>query len=614
MPLQGKEGRINRKRLPESRPHRNHRHPEHQADLTDLGRTSRKRNVNRCYIEKIGFNQEVAGKLYWDLKPLAVYPLTSHRMSEPVRKRIHSSDSDEDRGVTAAAENGARCCELLDLDAESSETSQGSHEESRECEILRQKLVSDMFKLCRLSQAKSPLKIVRASQQYMYDDSNAEYLDCINSVAHVGHCHPVVVDALSYALSSNVAVCGWEIDRGNLQYTTRLKQTFPSNYDTVLFCNSGSEAVDLSVQIARLYTCGTDVVVVDNAFHGSLDSVFPLSRKVSREEVEWVHVVPLPDLYRGVYQSDDPDAVDKYLTDTHEQLNKVQRNGKKIACFVAEPMLTIPGIIIPPSTWLQEMYKMVRECGGLCIADEVQTGLGRVGSHFWSFLAQDVAPDIIIIGKPLGNGYPMAAVVTSRDIAAVLGDRIKEYQCTTAMDAIGCAVLDITEQNQLMNMAASVGEFLLDQLNNLKKKYEYIGDVRGKGLVFGIEIVWSKRSKKPSRDIAEQIVHRMKEENVLLANEGFHRNILMLIPPMCFSAENALALTQKLDKVLAELPTTNIVKDLVTGLPTISVESETRDVRLGIFQPQEEEEDDNLSSVQDNMDLQYAQHCYQDLD
>ncbi|XP_068204053.1 5-phosphohydroxy-L-lysine phospho-lyase-like isoform X2 [Palaemon carinicauda] len=469
-------------------------------------------------------------------------------------------------------------------------------------------------KFCRLNKSKSNLKIVRASRQYMYDDSNAEYLDCINSVAHVGHCHPVVVDALSYALSSNVTVCGWEIDHGNLQYTTRLKQTFPSHFDTILFCNSGSEAVDLSVQIAKLYTCGADVVVVDNAFHGSLDSVFPLSRKVSREEVEWVHVIPLPDLYRGTYQSDDPEAVEKYLTDSHEKIGKAQRNGKKIACFIAEPMLTIPGIILPPSTWLQKMYIMIRESGGLCIADEVQTGLGRVGSHFWSFQAQNVVPDIIIIGKPLGNGYPMAAVVTSRDIAAVLGDRIKEYQCTTAMDAVGCAVLDITERDQLMNMASNVGEFLLDQLNNLKKKHEYIGDVRGKGLLFGIEIVWSKHSKKPSQEIAEQIVHRMKEENILLANEGFCRNILMLIPPMCFSIENAMTFTQKLDKALTELPTTNIVNDLITGLPTISVGSETRDVRLGIFQPQEEDEDDITSSLQDNMDQEHAQHCYQDLD
>lgn len=450
----------------------------------------------------------------------------------------------------------------------------------------------------------------------MYDDANTEYLDCINSVAHVGHCHPTVVEALSYSLGSLVTTCGWEIDCGDISYPSKLQQTLPDGFDTLLFCNSGSEAVDLSLQLARLYTCGTDAVVIDNAFHGSIDSVYPLSPKVSKEKVEWVHVIPMPDLYRGPHQVDDPFAIDKYLADARELIDRAKQNGRKIACFIAEPMLTIPGCIIPPGTWLQEMYKMVRESGGLCIADEVQTGLGRVGTHFWSFQAQDAVPDVLIIGKPLGNGYPMAAVATSRDIAAVLGDRVKEYPCTTAMDAVGCAVLDVVQREQLMSSAASVGEFLNDQLLILKKKHEYIGDVRGKGLMFGIEIVWSKQSKKPARDIAEQIVYRMKEENIIMANEGENRNILMVMPPMCFSQENASTLSQKLDKVLTELPSLKVVKDLVTGLPTLSMRpgAGTRDVRLGIFQPQEEEDEDSVSPTKDTMDLEYAQHCYHDLD
>lgn len=484
------------------------------------------------------------------------------------------------------------------------------------------KLPRKSSKSCHLHHEQSPLKIVRASYQYMYDDTNSEYLDCVNSVSHIGHCHPAVVEAVSVTMDSVINTCGWEIDYGDLRYPKELHQILPDHLDTFLFCNSGSEAVDLALQLARLYTNGTDAVVIDNAFHGSIGSIHHLSPKVAKSnnitKADWVHIVTMPDLYRGPYQEDDPLAVDRYVADAQDLIDKAQLTGRKIACFIAEPMLTVPGCIIPPSTWLQEMYRMVRETGGLCIADEVQTGLGRVGSHFWSFQAQDVTPDILIMGKPVGNGYPMASVATSRDIAAVLGERIKEYKCTRVMDAVGCAVLEVLQQDQLMDSAAEVGAFLKKELVRLQKKHEYIGDVRGRGLMFGIEIVWSKQSKKPAREIADHIVNRMKEEYVIMANEGNSRNILMLLPPMCFTQENALLLIQRLDKVFTELPSHRFSRDHATGLPTDNVNTQPAigvcEGRLGIMQPQLDDDDDSIVSSRDKVELEHAQQSYEDLD
>lgn len=469
-------------------------------------------------------------------------------------------------------------------------------------------------KSCHLQHGARPVKIVRASYQYAYDETNTEYLDCVNSMSHVGHCHPAVVEATSLAMVTEVASSGWEIDLGEPEYPKDLRQILPDHLDTFLFCNSGSEAVDLALQLSRLYTCGTAVIVVDNAFHGALDSVHQLSPKIYKSnnisKEDWVHSVTMPDLYRGPYQSDDPLAVEKYVADAKDVINKARDGGRKLACFIAEPMLTVPGCIDPPSTWLQELYKMVRAFGGLCIADEVQTSLGRVGSHYWSFQAQDVKPDIVIIGKSLGNGYPMAAVVTSREIAALLGERIKEYQCTRMMDAVGCAVLNVLKQEHLMESATEVGTVLKNELMKLQIKHEHIGNVRGKGLIFGIEIVWSKQSKTPARELADQIVYRMREKHVIMANEGDGRNILILMPPMCFTKENALILSQGLDKVLAEISTQRISQAVNTAMqPRVG----SCEGRLGILQPQDDDDDDSASS-KGTVNLERVLQCYQDLD
>lgn len=480
--------------------------------------------------------------------------------------------------------------------------------------------VGKSFRLQGLQQDHRPLKIVRASQQYMYDNTNSEYLDCVNSVSHVGHCHPAVVRATYLANNLDVVTPGWEFDTGELTYPRQLRQMLPDHLDTFLFCDSGSEAVDLSLQLSRLHTSGTETVVVDNAFHGCIESVHQLSPKVFKAnnitKADWVHIVPVPDLYRGEHRREDPAALDKYLAAAREVVLGTRQGGRKIACFISEPMLVIPGCVMPPPAWLQEIYKLVRECGGLCIADEVQTGLGRLGSHLWSFQAQEVTPDIVIIGKTIGNGYPMAVVATSKEIAAVLGDRVKEYRCSQVVDAVGCVVLEVLRQENLMASAASVGSFLLELLAKLQEKHEYIGDVRGSGLVVGIDVVWTRESRKPSQEIAEQIVHKMREEYVILANEGNERNVLMLMPPMCFTQDNATSLVQRLDKVLCELPKPQVPKE-ETGLLSYNMVTGMCEGRLGIIQPQEEgeeEEGEGFPCPRNTMGLEGSQKSYQDLD
>ncbi|XP_045583825.2 5-phosphohydroxy-L-lysine phospho-lyase isoform X1 [Procambarus clarkii] len=452
----------------------------------------------------------------------------------------------------------------------------------------------DVWRCCnQLTQPQTPLRIVRANYQYLYDYPNNQYLDCVSNVAHVGHCHPAVVRAMG-AMDTAFTCSVWDIDYGEFQYPKELQKILPEELDTLLFCDSGSEAVDLALQLSRLSTSGTDVIVVNHAFHGALDSVHQLSAKIdqskSRPKADWVHCVALPDLYRGQYQSNDPLAVDKYIADAKRVMDSVVQEGKKIACFIAEPMLTIPGCIVPPNTWLKEMYKMVREFGGLCIADEVQTGLGRIGSHYWSFQAHDVTPDILIIGKSLGNGYPMASVVTSNKIAALLGERIREYPCTKMMDAAGCSVLKVLQDEQLMENAVEVGALLKTELLRLQQEYDCIGNIRGTGFMIGIEIVWSQLSKRPAPEIAEQIVQRMRREYIIIAHEGKNRNILLLMPPMCFTLKNALMFCNSLQKILFELTDTMILKalSLITGRP---IEG-TIEGRLGIVQPQRENDDE----------------------
>lgn len=420
---------------------------------------------------------------------------------------------------------------------------------------------------CTLFYREQPLKIVRASRQYMYDEKGIEYLDCANNVAHVGHCHPDVVAAAhrqsailntnTRFLHDNIVLCAQKIC-----------SLLPEPLTVCFFVNSGSEANDLALQLAHYHTGGQDIITVDNAYHGHLTSVVAISpykynQRKSYVKPEWVHVASCPDVYRGIYrkQSEDDVEIDfgaKYANEVLKIIEKINASGKKLAGFIVESLQSCAGQIILPDNYLRNVYKYVREAGGVCIADEVQVGFGRVGSHWWAFQMQgkDVVPDIVTMGKPIGNGHPVSVVVTTPEVAASFYNAGGGYFNTFGGNPVSCAialaVINVIERENLMQNACVVGDYLLKLCHQLQLKHSIIGDIRGKGLFIGLELVKDRGSREPATEEAQTIIDRLKNEfYIIITTDGPHENILKLKPPMVFTKDNAEYFITCLDTILS---------------------------------------------------------------
>jgi len=413
---------------------------------------------------------------------------------------------------------------------------------------------------CLLHFDKAPLRVSSAKYQYMYDDQGTAYIDCAGSISHVGHCHPALVAASQSRIGSLFsAFSDLSLTSDLAEYPDRLLATCPDGFDTALFTSTGSEAIDLSLQIAWGYTGCEDVVVVDNCFHGSLSTVAELSpRELNRRgqaPKEWVHVIPMPDMLRGPHAGC-PDAAEKYFQDAKRKVEAARHRGRRIAAFLSEPVFTAAGMVVPPSGWLQRMHGYMHSIGALVIVDEMCTSLGRNGATFWGFERDSGSPDFICCGKHIGNGYPMAAALTRR---TTLGDisqpRLAEkYRPSPLVCCIGSAVLNIMEREDLMSKAREVGLVLQHELMMLKSKHTHIGDVRGEGLQYGVEFVTNQGELKPNREVCQCVVYRLKEEeHIIAAAEGEHRNVLYVTPPLCFTVENARTLAAALDRILSKL-------------------------------------------------------------
>ncbi|XP_035668616.1 5-phosphohydroxy-L-lysine phospho-lyase-like isoform X1 [Branchiostoma floridae] len=416
---------------------------------------------------------------------------------------------------------------------------------------------------CKLFFKENPIKIVRAEGQYMYDEQGNQYLDCINNVAHVGHCHPTVVKACTEQMS--LLNTNSRFLHDNLvTYAKRLTATLPDKLSVCYFVNSGSEANDLALRLARTYTGNYDVVVMDNGYHGHVSSLIDISpykfnHTGGEGQKPFVHLVPVPDVYRGLYRENVPDVGEKYAMEVKHTIDAARRQGRKIAAFICESLQSCGGQIIPPHGYLREVYKHMREAGAVCIADEVQVGFGRVGSHFWAFQAVDdeACPDIVCMGKPIGNGHPMSAVVTTPEIAEAFGATGMEYFNTFGGNpvscAIGLAVMDVIDKEDLMGNASRVGNYLMEGFRKLGEKHDMIGDVRGLGFFIGVDLVKDKKSREPATVEAQHIIYRMKESFILLSTDGPHRNVLKLKGPMCFTTKDADRVLVNLDQVLTEI-------------------------------------------------------------
>jgi len=401
---------------------------------------------------------------------------------------------------------------------------------------------------------KNPLQIVRGKMQYLYDENGRAYLDCVNNVAHVGHCHPRVVKAgqeQMAALNTNTRY----LHETMVRYAERLCATLPEPLRVCYFVNSGSEANEVALRLARTHTKRRDVIVLDAGYHGNTTTLIEVSSYKfdgpgGSGAPSWVHKVSLPDPYRGEFRRDDPRAGEKYAAQVS---NTVDVNRDRVAAFLCETMPSCGGQIIPPEGYLSEAYRHVRANGGVCIADEVQTGFGRVGTHFWAFETQDVVPDIVTMGKPIANGHPFGAVVTTPEIAASFHNGMEYFNTfggNPVSCAIGLAVLDVIRDEQLQANALHVGSYLSAGLHSLMAKHKLIGDVRGAGLYIGVEFVRDRNTLEPAAEEATHTVNLMKERGILLSTDGPLHNVIKIKPPLVFTKENADTLVSTLDEIL----------------------------------------------------------------
>ena len=401
------------------------------------------------------------------------------------------------------------------------------------------------------------LKIVKGALQYLYDDKGDTYIDCVNNVSHVGHCHPIVVKAMQQQLARLNTNTRY-LHNSLVKYAKMIRDTLPPKLKVCYFCNSGSEANDLAIRISRHFTKQKDVIVLDHAYHGTSTVAMELSPYKfdgpgGLGQQPYIHKGMNPDLYRGNYRYDDVEAGEKYAADIERIIQGLSEKGTGIAAFICETLLGVGGQIPLPDGYLKAVYRHVRAAGGLCIADEVQVGFGRVGEQFWGFELQGVEPDIVVLGKPIGNGHPLAAVVLTEEVAAAFNNGM-EYFNTYGGNPVsmetGIAVMGVICEEELQRRALETGNYLLEGLEKLKEKHDIIGDVRGKGLFVGAELVRNRESLEPAVPEIDEIVEAMKKRGFLLSTDGPLHNVLKIKPPMVFNKENASAFLRNLDEVL----------------------------------------------------------------
>ena len=407
---------------------------------------------------------------------------------------------------------------------------------------------------------RNKLNIVRGEGAYLYDQTGRQYLDCVNNICHVGHCHPHVVDALqtqARRLNTNTRYLHQTI----LAYSQRITELLPESLSVVYFVNSGTEANELALRIARTATAVKDTIVLDWGYHGNSTSTVEISpykfkRSGGFTKPEFVEIADFPNPYSGMFKGMSQDTGLAYAQSVSKCVDAIkQRGGHGPAAFIAESISGVGGQVVYPDGYLAAAYESVRAAGGLCIADEVQCGFGRVGSHFWAFELQAVIPDIVVLGKPIGNGHPMAAVVTTAQLAQKFANGMEYFNSfggNPVSMAVGMAVLDVIENEDLMLNAKLTGDYLLSKFNKLKQKHNKIGDVRGHGFFLGIELVEDVITREPAAELASDIVNDLRENAVLLSTDGPYENVLKFKPPMVLSRNDADFLIEKIDASLTK--------------------------------------------------------------
>ncbi|MCB2094117.1 MAG: aminotransferase class III-fold pyridoxal phosphate-dependent enzyme [Rhodobacteraceae bacterium] len=409
---------------------------------------------------------------------------------------------------------------------------------------------------------RNKLKIVRGQGPWLIDHGGRAYLDAVNNITHVGHCHPHVVAALTRQaaiLNTNTRYLGEAI----LDYSERLTATLPGGLDTVFFVNSGSEANELALRIARTALGKKSTVVLDWAYHGNTSGMVDVSpykfkRKGGFAKPDFVEIATFPDPFRGPHKGMSPETGQAYAADVARCLDDIERaTGDGAAAFIAESISGVGGQVIYPQGYLSRAYEHVRARGGLCIADEVQCGFGRVGSHFWAFELQGVVPDIVVMGKPIGNGHPLAAVATTAKLANAFATGMEYFNSfggNPVSMAVGMAVMDVIEGEDLQAKALATGARVMDAWRDLAGRHPIIGDVRGQGLFCGLELIRDRDTLEPAREEAANIVNHLREQGVLLSTDGPDENVLKFKPPMVFGPDEADIMHEALNNALTQYP------------------------------------------------------------
>ncbi|MCU1240136.1 MAG: aminotransferase class III-fold pyridoxal phosphate-dependent enzyme [Candidatus Acidoferrum typicum] len=404
-----------------------------------------------------------------------------------------------------------------------------------------------------------PLKIVRGWMQYLYDDTGRAYLDVYNNVPLVGHSHPRVVRAAQDQLALLNTNTRYLHDNV-LRYAERLTELLPQPLRVCYFVNSGSEANELALRLARAYTGRKDVIVLEHAYHGHTNTLIDISPYKfngpgGRGRKPWVHVAPIADDYRGPYRRGDAEAGAKYAAHVSQILEQVRSEGRGVAAYLAETLPSVAGQVVFPPNYLAEVYRQVRAAGAVCIADEVQVGFGRLGSHFWGFETQGVVPDIAVFGKPIGNAFPLAAVVTTQEIAASFANGM-EFFSTFGGNPVACAaglaVLDVVRDEGLQDRALRVGKYWMTELKKLQECHRLIGDVRGSGLFLGIDLVRDRETREPATEQADYAVNRLRECGILAGTDGPHHNVIKLRPPLIFAEDDVDLFVSVFEAILQE--------------------------------------------------------------
>ena len=405
---------------------------------------------------------------------------------------------------------------------------------------------------------KRPIMIVEGRGQYLFDEQGRRYLDAFAGIVtvSVGHCHPHVLAAVQKQNALLQHTTTIYLHPNIAEYAQALAAKMPGDLKVCYFVNSGSEANDLAMLLARAFTGNYDLIALRNAYHGGNSSGMSLTAhstwKFNVPHSFGVHHAIAPNPYHGIHAGD-PDAARKYADDVKSVIDYA--TAGKVAGFFAESIQGVGGAVVFPDGYLARAYEHVRAAGGLCIADEVQAGFGRTGTHYWGFETQGVIPDIVTMAKGIGNGVPLAAVVTTPKIAQALATRIhfNTFGGNPVVCAQGKAVLEVIDREGLQANSLAVGNHLLAGFRKLAEKHAIIGDVRGKGLMLGVELVRDRTTKEPAKDETLHVFETAKDLGLLIGKGGYHGNVLRIKPPMCFTQADADFLLEVVDVCLSRL-------------------------------------------------------------